>query len=133
MSEDKRITQLEICYAGMAADMKHVVTVVDELKSMVMAVAKLETICAACMARQDERWEGHRRIHDQVATIDDLARVGDRVADYKVQANGTATRLRATNNQLTETRIGLAKTMASGAGGGAVLFGLLELAKYLLA
>ena len=130
--DDERITKLEIHFATMSTDMKHLLRIVEELKSFMMAISKLETICAACMARQDERWMSHRRSHEQVATVDDLARVADRVADYKASANGTARRLEGTKEKLTETRISIAKILGAGASGGAAVVGLIELIKFLV-
>ena len=126
MGED-RITKLEIRFAEMAVDMKHVVAVVEELKSLMIAMTKLEVV----LARQDERWENHLRIHEQVATVDDLARIADRVVANKAQANGTNAMLKRTDEQVVLTKISVAKFLASGAGGGAVIVGLIELIKFL--
>ena len=130
MGED-RITKLEINVATLAVDMKHVVSMIEELKALVTTMTKLETICAACMARQDERWRGHSSIHEQVATVDDLARIADRVASNKIFSNGTASDLKGTNEQMVLARISIAKLVASGAGGGAAVYGLVELLKFL--
>ena len=124
--------KLEICFATMSSDMKHLISMVEELKVLAIERTKREAAHVGFEAQQEERWANHMKGHEQIATIDDLARVADRVASYKAAANGTAESLEGTKEKLTETRISIAKIIAAGAGGGVVVSGLIELVKFLV-
>ena len=115
VSMEERLPQLDRDVATMAVRLKHMEVMLKEVRDLAETQAEAAVMHAACAARQEERWAGHNGVH--------------RVA--KATSNGQVKRLGKAEDQIVETRISIAKTIAFGGGGGGVVVFLWEIIRHL--